>query len=270
MRSRGIVSGHSSYGLGSTLCYTSEREKGDDQVSCKPLLRFYTRANILQSLIDRENQYFIAEATKSLDLANTNKSEVEGDSLWFGCGTVDKSGRLCEKTIELPPCLGRYPCFTVKDLSKDERFNQLPFVTGPPYFKFYAGTPLTTKRGVNIGSLFIIDDVIRERLPEEQEHFLGTIARTVMEHLEMAGEAQERKKMMRLSLGMNCFVEGKSQLETNEANNIMASVLKPTPNGVKPSSPAKRSDSGSRSFQRSPSRHTESAMKQRRAGNPPV
>ena len=95
------------------------------------------------SVLDREKQYFIAESTKTLNLLDNEKFEAEGDELWFGCGVVDKAGRLCEKTVELPPIQGRTPCFTVTDLSKDEAFNQLPFVTGPPYFKYYAGTVST-------------------------------------------------------------------------------------------------------------------------------
>ena len=164
------------------------------------------------SVIDREKQYFIAEATKSLRISDTSKSEVEGDSLWAGCSTVDKAGRLCEKTIDLPVSLGQAPCFTVTDLSTDERFNQLPFVTGPPYFRFYAGTPLTTKKGVNIGSLFIIDDKIRPCLTPEQEEFLGTIARTVMKHMEITSEADEKRKVSKMTMGINAFVEGKGQL----------------------------------------------------------
>ena len=163
-------------------------------------------------MIDREKQYFVAESTKTLDLVDNNKSEDAGDGLWFGCGTVDKSGRLCEKTIELPPSLASPSLFTVTDLSKDERFNQLPFVTGSPCFRFYAGTPLTTKKGVNIGSLFILDDVVRPRLSDDHELFLATIAQTIMKHMEITMEAEERKKVMRLSLGMNAFVEGKSRL----------------------------------------------------------
>lgn len=175
-------------------------------------LRLHAKRAMI-SLIDRQKQYFVAESTKTLDLVNNAKSEEEGDGLWFGCGTVDKSGRLCEKTIELPPSLASSPSlFTVTDLSKDERFNQLPFVTGSPYFKFYAGTPLTTKKGVNIGSLFILDDVARPHLSTDHELFLATIAKTVMKHMEITMEAEERKKVMRLSLGMNAFVEGKSRL----------------------------------------------------------
>lgn len=165
-------------------------------------------------MIDREKQYFIAESTKSLKLSDTARCEVDGDALWIGCSTVDKSGRLCEKTIELPPTLGRPPCFTVTDLSKDRRFNQLPFVTGPPYFRFYAGTPLTTKKGINIGSLFVIDDKARPLLGDEQEEFLGTMAGIVMKHMEITSEAEERRKINRMSQGLNCFVEGKYHLNT--------------------------------------------------------
>ena len=181
---------------------------------------------MFQSVIDREKQYFVAESTRTLDLIDNQKSEVEGDDLWIGCSTVDKSGRLCEKTIELPPVLGRYPCFIVTDLSKDERFNELPFVTGPPFFKFYAGTPLTSKRGINIGSLFIIDNVSRKPLNADQEAFLGTIAQTVMKHMEVTSEAEERKKVMRLSLGMNAFVEGKNRLVLDETSQKMGLAAK--------------------------------------------
>lgn len=224
---------------------------------------------IPRSVIDRENQYFVAESTKTLDLVNNNKSEVEGDGLWFGCGTVDKSGRLCEKTIELPPSLGRHLCFTVQDLSKDERFNQLPFVTGPPYFKFYAGTPLTTKKGINIGSLFIIDDVVRDSLTADQEQFLGTIAQTIMMYMEKTAEAEERKKVMRLSLGMNAFVEGRSRLDPDEAGQDISHVLKKSTNNIEKSPHKKRSDSGSRALRGSSgagSRDPVMLARQRRSG----
>lgn len=85
-------------------------------------------------------------------------------------------------------------------------------MTGPPNFRFYAGTPLTTDRGVNIGSLFVLDDKVRPRLDPDQEAFLGTMAQTVMKHLEMSREAEERRKGMQMSRGLNAFVEGKSSL----------------------------------------------------------
>lgn len=81
------------------------------------------------------------------------------------------------RTIEqVPPRAGGFAAFVVSDLSKDERFNQLPFVSGPPYMKFYGGTPIVTKRGIPIGSLFVIDDRVRLGLTPDEVHFMGTMA----------------------------------------------------------------------------------------------
>ncbi|KAL8860062.1 MAG: hypothetical protein Q9178_003611 [Gyalolechia marmorata] len=167
------------------------------------------------SVIAKDTQYFIAESTKTLDLVENQDCAVEGDTLWVGCGSVDKAGKLCERTIELPAKAGTYPCFTVTDLSKDERFNQLSFVTGDPHFMFYAGTPLTTKNGVNIGSLFVLDTKVRPKLSSTQERFLGSIAATIMGHMEVNREAEERSKVLRMAKGLNAFVEGRSSFSTD-------------------------------------------------------
>lgn len=159
-------------------------------------------------MIDRETQYFIAESTKTLDLADTLKSEKEGDSLWLGCASVSAAGRLCEKTVELPVLPNGYPAFVVNDLSQDSRFNQLPFVTGPPFFKYYAGVPLTTIRGINIGSLFVIDDQVRPDLTQEQKVFMTVMSRNIMAHLELGREAEERRRGQTMSRGLARFVEG--------------------------------------------------------------
>ena len=125
---------------------------------------------------------------------------------------MEKEGRLCERTLEATSDTNKYAMFTVTNLQDDPRFANLPFVCGPPYFKFYAGTPLTTKRGINIGSLFVLDDHARPALSPDQVDFLGTMATVVMKHMEVTAEAEERKKVLRLSTGMNAFVEGRSRL----------------------------------------------------------
>ncbi|KAI4176662.1 MAG: hypothetical protein LQ343_000953 [Gyalolechia ehrenbergii] len=129
---------------------------------------------------------------------------------------VHAESKYRSKTVELPGNPKAYPCFTVTDLSQDERFNKLPFVTGPPNFRFYAGTPLTTRNGINIGSLFILDDRVRSRLSPAQEKFLGTMAATVMGHLEVNREAEERRKVLRMAKGLNAFVEGKSSFDSGD------------------------------------------------------
>lgn len=118
------------------------------------------------------------------------------------------------RTIAVAPTKagGDYPSFVVDDLSKDERFNQLPFVTGPPNLRFYAGVPLITKRGIAIGSLFIVDDRVRHGLEKEHVHFMGTMAKTIMKHMEMVREVEEHRRGMKMSRGLASFVEGRAEL----------------------------------------------------------
>lgn len=114
--------------------------------------------------------------------------------------------------MELPTCPGTYPFFIVPDLTQDERFSQLSIVTDAPHLRFYAGTPLTTSNGVNIGSFFIFDDKVRSGLTPNEETYFGSVAATIMSNLELAREAKERGKVLRMSRGLNAFVEGKDSV----------------------------------------------------------
>lgn len=99
-------------------------------------------------------------------------------------------------------------------MQKDERYSNLSFVAGFPEWRFYSGTPLRTKSGINIGALCILDHTPREGLSDDQQSFMVTVAETIMSHLEMKREAEERRKMSRMTRGLNAFVEGRSFLQS--------------------------------------------------------
>lgn len=56
--------------------------------------------------------------------------------------------------------------FEVSDLSADERFQKRAYVSGSPNLKYYFGIPLTTEKGVNIGSLCVLDKELKAISPE--------------------------------------------------------------------------------------------------------
>lgn len=56
--------------------------------------------------------------------------------------------------------------FEVSDLSADERFQKRAYVSGSPNLKYYFGIPLTTEKGVNIGSLCVLDTELKAISPE--------------------------------------------------------------------------------------------------------
>lgn len=73
--------------------------------------------------------------------------------------------------------------FIVKDSLMDARFGSNPLVTADPAMRFYAGVPLQTKQGDQLGTLSVIDTTPRILTPE-QTHALEVLGRQVSVRLE--------------------------------------------------------------------------------------
>jgi GAF domain-containing protein len=86
----------------------------------------------------------------------------------------ERYGNLCENTVALPPAFASEipPCFTVLDLRKS-RFQGAPYVMGPPFMRFYCGTPLSTDRGCNIGSFWVLDSRLVPEFTSHQKKCFG-------------------------------------------------------------------------------------------------
>ncbi len=85
--------------------------------------------------------------------------------------------------------------FVVEDLASDERFANNPYVT-EKNIRFYAGAPLTTPEGEQIGTICILDT--DPRSPSEQDlERLSDLAAMVVDELELRREHAERKQTLR-------------------------------------------------------------------------
>lgn len=116
------------------------------------------------SLVDRERQWF--KSIQGLDVTETPRSMS-----------------FCSHTIQDPGLL------VVRDALEDSRFADNPLVTGDPHIRSYAGAPLRTPDGYNVGALCAIDTVARE-FSEAQLGILSSFAVLVVDELELRRVAE--------------------------------------------------------------------------------
>ncbi|KAK4983007.1 hypothetical protein LTR50_007475 [Elasticomyces elasticus] len=169
------------------------------------------------SLVDCDSQYFVAESTKILKPGSKSEAGDSEGGLWLPVAEKSTIDSLCERTMALPSIVSGHSCLVVPDLSTDPRFNRLPYVLSPPSLRFYAGVPLTTINGINIGTLFVTHFEPRTGLAPRQERFLGQMAQVVMRHLETNREARERRRETEMIRGLAAFVEGKVSSRSRNA-----------------------------------------------------
>ena len=161
---------------------------------------------------DEEYAYIIAESTRTLSL-DDHSQHAPKDSLWLGFTKIPRGLSVCEATADLPANEGSNAqdrhsatlAHIVNDLTEDTRFCDRPYVKDGPKARFYAGVPITTPSGVNIGALCVLDDKPRNGLEHGQIEFLRSMASTVMSHLELVlWKRQERPSLQVLPLTSNC------------------------------------------------------------------
>jgi diguanylate cyclase (GGDEF)-like protein len=72
----------------------------------------------------------------------------------------------------------------VPDARSDERFRTNPLVFADPHIRFYAGAPLHSPEGHNLGTLCVIDRQPRDLTPEQRQ-LLHRLAQLAMRELEL-------------------------------------------------------------------------------------
>ncbi|KAI0768141.1 hypothetical protein BD413DRAFT_567029 [Trametes elegans] len=93
----------------------------------------------------------------------------------------------------------------VLDAQDDWRFAKNPLVIGHPHVRFYAGCPLRTHDGYNIGTLAIMDDTPRREFSPRQRHTLKEFAQIALRELELWKDKIQLRIRDRIQSSMEQF-----------------------------------------------------------------
>ncbi|KAK5683806.1 hypothetical protein LTS10_003669 [Elasticomyces elasticus] len=160
---------------------------------------------------DSNHAYVLAEATRTLSLQNDSVHDDE-DDLWLGHTVIPRGFSICEETVARLQSGDQADPFSlshiINDLDEDTQFCGRPYVVDGPKAKFYAGVPITTSKGINIGAYCCLDDKKRDGLDAKSIAFLHDMAKTVMTHLEHVRAKAEHERGTRMVSALSAFVEG--------------------------------------------------------------
>ncbi|KAK5110927.1 hypothetical protein LTR62_005465 [Meristemomyces frigidus] len=182
-------------------------------------LRLETRRAML-FFFDADFAYILAESTRSMSLDDSSLHTAD-DALWLGFAKIPRGYSVCEITADLPSvdhggnatdADTKQFAHIVNDLTEDTRFCDRAYVKDAhgPQARFYAGVPITSPRGINIGALCVLDDKPRDGLDAGGVNFLRELAATVMGHLELVRTKTDNQRSYEMNTALGAFIEGKS------------------------------------------------------------
>ena len=144
-------------------------------------------------------------------------SFLDADRQWFK-SCVGFAQR--ETPLEMSFCVHSLPLsepLIIPDATEDTRVADNPFVINDPGIRFYAGAPLTTPDGHQIGTLCVLDTTPRTVSSDRCER-LEDLAALVMDELELRREVAQRKQAEAMLRAIN--------------ENISESIYRSTPDGT--------------------------------------
>ncbi len=166
------------------------------------------RYEILDTPADGTFDRITALAARLFDVPIAIVSVVDHDRIWFkshhglAIDQIDREPGLCASAV-----LQEGP-WVINDAPRDPRALSNPLVAGEFGLKFYAGVPLRTSDGHNLGTLCILDFEPRQLTPRETSS-LEDLAAMVMNELELrlanrraAEIARERELLQDAFAGM--------------------------------------------------------------------
>ncbi|KAG5939250.1 hypothetical protein E4U53_007843 [Claviceps sorghi] len=197
----------------------------------------------LVSLFDNKHQYVVAEATPTTPLSTGICAAQRpigrdglGDRLLIWGTSLPRASSICEDVLLSPsrretreaenPWIDQnrnddssggdggandLPVIIVGDLANYPAKGCARLVSPSwPDYRFYAGVPLRTPRGIHIGVFCVFDTEPREECDPNTVPIMQDLSRTIMGYLETRRFRDGQRRADRMVRGVGSFVQGKS------------------------------------------------------------
>ncbi|HEY9655437.1 MAG TPA: GAF domain-containing protein, partial [Crinalium sp.] len=148
-------------------------------------LKALRRYNILDTPPEAAFDRITALAARLFGMPIVLVSLIDESRGWFKSAygfdmqEVQRNATICSLTLLSKNVL------VIPDTRQDDRLFCNPFVQNEPGLRFYAGAPLLTQDGFNLGTLCLLDTQPRAPLTDEQQAVLSDLAAMVMDELEL-------------------------------------------------------------------------------------
>ncbi|KAI0019169.1 hypothetical protein F4780DRAFT_793656 [Xylariomycetidae sp. FL0641] len=170
------------------------------------------------SFFDCSNEYVLAEANPTSNITSAEPELPHAQVI-----AIPRASSVCEYVLlqtgleddashETSACLetsaSPLPVSVVPDISTHPRFSHFPCTPESPPMRFFAGVPIRSPRGINIGVLTVYDSEPRTELRNEHISCLRDISFTVTSHLQAKRASGILRRSERMVRGVGSFVEG--------------------------------------------------------------
>lgn len=112
----------------------------------------------------------------------------------------------------------------VRNTMRDKRFSNAPLVANAPNIRFYAGVPLTSNTGYNVGTLCVMD-VKPKRPTTEQISCLQSLTQQVANFMDLKLSLKMLNDSLSEIEGQNVIFKKIAQVQSHDVRGPLSSVL---------------------------------------------
>lgn len=108
---------------------------------------------------------------------------IDAERQWFKARNIPGASQTSREVSFCAYTILQDDVFEVRDATQDERFSANPLVLADPHIRFYAGVPLVSRNGYNLGALCVVDRTPKFLTSSQRQalRFLGGQAMKLIE-----------------------------------------------------------------------------------------